>query len=52
MMTDEGKKKRLHYAAASELIVNLKIYLECNIHLNYKCAWSGNCHRAVAVFFI
>ena len=29
-----------------------KSYLESNIHLNNKRAWSGNCHRAVAIFFI
>ena len=51
-MTDAEKRKRLHRAAASESVVNSKSYLESNIHLNNKRAWSGNCHRAVAVFFI
>lgn len=32
MMTDEGKKKRLHYAAASESVVNLRSYLESDVH--------------------
>ena len=43
------KRKRLHRAAASESVVNSKSYLESNIHLNNKRAWSGNCHRAVAI---
>lgn len=51
-MTDAEKRKRLHRAAASESVVNSKSYLEGNIHLNNKRAWSGNRHRAVAVFFI
>ena len=26
--------------------------LECHVHLQYESTWSGNCHWAVAVFFI
>lgn len=51
-MTDAEKKDGVHRAAASESVVNSKSYLESNIHLNNKRAWSGNCHRAVAIFFI
>ena len=36
----------------SSLFPTLAESLECNIHLYNKSTWSGNCHRAIAIFLI